>query len=301
VLLPLSLIAQDNIITQNNDTIDCKIVEVGNSTIRFETTTKGVKLKGEIDRAEVKGYSFSDPIAQKKGNPIKRGRKLSTDLQKIQLGVSVGYSKLTGSTTSAENQLVNHGFDFNNVRESYSSFKKGAMIGVSAHSLFLNNKSGALGWGVDYMFDKRSQKISGYAFENSVHIWCNYDQTVYTNYVALSFIAIKNIARIPKLHFYIDESVGVNFYRNELIYFNSPRLITAFSFGTMTKYGFLFDITPDLLIDVNALFFNSMYSTYRMTTGYSSDLYSMENTYEQLSKGIVSIGLKYNFTKKQTK
>lgn len=301
-MFPLLLEAQDKIITVGNDTIKCKITEIHKSTILFEIKTKGIKQKGEIDRAEVKGYYFSDPSSQYQINHVRRDRSISTDLQKIQIELNGGLSYLAGSSSVAEKQLINNGFDVDDVKNYYTSYKKGTALGISIHKLFFNNVSGSLGWGADYLFDTRRQKVSGYAKEGNIYIWSNCEETIYTNYVGASFIAIKNISRIPKLHFYIDENMGFNLYRNEMIYFDNPQLITAFSFATMTKYGFLFDITPNLLFDVNVSFFDSMYSKYRMNDGHSSGRFKLAfGYYELLSKGIVCVGFRYNFTKRNTK
>jgi hypothetical protein len=57
-LLPVGY-SQDEIITVNNDTIDCKITKISRNTIFFELTTRGIKSSGELPLNSVLNYTVS--------------------------------------------------------------------------------------------------------------------------------------------------------------------------------------------------------------------------------------------------
>lgn len=318
-------ISQDKIITNNSDTIDCKIVQLNKKEIVFQMSTKGIVTNGILPRSKVLAYQLSDNTiqlllstnssAKKKGknankdvsNVLQQDSAIDTNsLKKLPIkkqppfsfNLYSGYGYIIASTKDAIYKLTNYGYDFAPAKSYYDKLKHNWRTGASLHYTPFQYRLYALGFGLAFVNQTSSSSITGRINTGDGMHWKygTHSETIYANLYAFSLR--HNFFLDKEKHFtiYEESGMGLSTYRNEFLFAYSPMLLKAYSTGYYSKTGLDIELCRWLSFNVNAGYFLSMFNTFTANNGYSTQQMILpKGQYESLAKPTVEAGVSLKF------
>ena len=301
LFIQLSLFAQDKIITQNGDTILCKIISVSDNRIIYEQKDDKSYISGKIISLDevAEYYKESSTQLSKKMGFSRRPQK------PWLLSLSFGGGHLPWLL---ENMPENSA--------EYSDYKKlddGLSLNTSLHYFITKN----IGFGVHYSFFK-SQIKNNYLseIESSYPIYSNssFHECQYINYIGESVIFRQFLDRKNKFSFSETLSAGILIYRgesqNSIFLPNSSGygyggyggysdasqniLITGIAFGLSGGVSAEYKILPFMSVGIGG---NFMFSKLTNASGEINNSYGSSNKYtnEKLDNPINLSRIDYSF------
>lgn len=140
-----SAIAQDKIITSQQDTIECRIISISTKYILYETDHSDSEKKGnKIKIRDVNSYSrVSNGNINDKSSNLKFLKS-----QRMQYSLKAGLAHLLTDYSKAKENLESYGNSLAAINDYYDDLNNGLHVGVDIH-YFLKPW---LGVGIDYTF-----------------------------------------------------------------------------------------------------------------------------------------------------
>jgi len=307
---------QDKIITQKNDTVDCKIIKIIDDKIYFEIDSKGIKTTGSILKSEVNSLQMStetmqmiiDPNRSSKStnNRIavepKKERTISQSPKKKKdpflINLNSGYGYLLGNTKAARDNLVNYGLEQTAANNYFAKYHNVLISDFSVLYNCIDLDRSTFSLGLTYVNTYNGSEVAGiYDIQDGIHLqYGTYSEDIFTNLYALSLRFTFYTSQNKNSIIYFEGGNGLLTYRNKLKYGYSPMLITAITSGSFSRFGYGFRITSSLWIDINAGLFTAINKKYKIENKYSEQEITLSKSqYESLSKATLSIGLSYKF------
>ena len=223
-----------------------------------------------------------EPIVVETGNPaaVTPEKKESTiPKNKIKLGVSGGFSFLTGAIASDLDPLLK-----DHIRNLKTGFHVGADI-----DFFITRH---LALGAKYALFGTRDEINNVLFQdNSGHTFSGkLDERIFVHYVGPN-IFLKVGKATGKVFFTLDGSLGCLIYRNSGVYGTSDYTMKGETFGVAVMPGIDIKITQQLAINLSAgLTFGIMN---RATMTVNGQTETQNELKENLSRIDLSIGLRW--------
>jgi len=282
------VLPQDKIITQNNDTIDCRITRVTRSDILFEVDTKGIRSAGRIPLASILSYSISPVSAQTElFKPV-----VSESFPRLRLGVSGGIGYIFSSSETAEESMVRWGIA-QNLAEAYYKDLKTGIYGSCDVSWMLTPR---IGLGFRYKFFDTSGNVEGFfdPQDGITIFYSTYSEHIYVNFAGVSLLYSEPLGSRQKLKVYCAYAAGLALYRNEAELFYGNYLVTGNSFGMDGSLGLEYFIKPGLSVGAELSAFNALLRKIEMTDGSATETLELDKeNYENLSRFELSLGIRF--------
>jgi len=288
---------QDQIITRNNDTIDCKITRVNRNEILFEIDTKGVISSGRIPFTEVVSYSVTTPPSDSKRPASLPGtqRPASPDAgpsPRLRLGLNGGAGYIFSSSEKAEESMAAWGIAEDDAGAYYNDLKLG--IYGSGDITFMVTPR--IGTGLRYKFFYTDAGVEGFYDPNDgiFMFYGTYSEHIYVNYAGVSLFYTEPLGRSRKLSLYASWAAGLTLYRNEAETFQGNLLITGNSFGMDGSLGLEYRLTPSMALGAELSAFNSLLRKVEVTDGSNTETLELEeDNIENLSRFELSLGIRF--------
>lgn len=222
ILILLSFIAilvvkaQDRIITLDHDTIECRIVSVGNELISYEQKTADNYLVGKsIPMAEVLHYLRSKEATTSDDFYRDRGRRSKPE-HRFLLSLQGGLSNLINDFGDFKTSMTNQGLSRKEADDYISDFKSGYSVGMGVH-YFLSN---TIAVGVEYNLFHSSAELeflgTGYVgYGVPAYLNQQLEEKVYCQFVGASALFTQFAGESKKLKFTETVSPGVMLFRDE--------------------------------------------------------------------------------------
>lgn len=181
--------AQDRIITIQNDTIECRIVSVGDARIIYEQASSEDYAVGKsMAISDVQHYYRSSQSDFKKGNDW-----LQTALQMPEhpylFTLQGGLARSFTDYGTYKEMLIYNGIPASQASDYIEKLKNGFHINAGFHYLVFKN----MGFGVDYSFFYSSSDkdflINAYNDMNlPLFVTISQDEKIYTHFIGFSFL-----------------------------------------------------------------------------------------------------------------
>ncbi len=281
--------SQDMIITNNNDTIDCKITRISRNTVYFDVFTSGIRTAGSIPLSNVRNYAISAT-----GIPDYVKIPASTSTSRFRIGINAGAGYLTAGSGKAEEALVNQGLEASKAKSYYKNLKTGWSAGADLSYMITTD----LGTGIKYKFFYTSGNVDGFFDpQDGVHlIYGSYGERIFINYYGALFSYQQYFGSAEEFRFYSGYSLGMVTYRNEAEYISSFYLLTGKNFGTEGTIGLEYYLTDHLSAGADLSAFYSSLRKIRMTDGTNTTTIDLDKeNYENLTRFELSLGLRFYF------
>ncbi len=288
---------QDQIITRNNDTIECKITRVTRNEILFEIDTKGVISSGKIPFTEVVSYSVTSPPsdsrkpaslpgAQRPASPV------AGPSPRLRLSLNGGAGYIFSSSEKAEESMAAWGIAEDDAGAYYNDLKLG--IYGSGDITFMVTPR--IGTGLRYKFFYTDAGVEGF-FDPDDGIYLmygTYSEHIYVNFAGVSLFYTEPLGRSQKLSLYASWAAGLTLYRNEAETFQGNLLITGNSLGMDGSLGLEYRITPSMALGAELSAFNSLLRKVEVTDGSNTETLELEeDNIENLSRFELSLGVRF--------
>jgi hypothetical protein len=276
--------SQDKIITNINDTIDCKITKISNKTIFFEVTTKGVKSIGSLTLGSILSYSFGEKSPYEFHSDVQKD-----SFDRLRIGISGGLGYLLSSSDEAEDAMTSMGFEAEKVKSYYKDLRGGTYANADISWIF----SVKYGAGVKYKFFDTSGKIDGFIDpQDGVNLYyVTFSEHIYVNYFAGAFYYEEYLGRRKSFILNSGISMGLVKYRDEVKSLNNY-LLTGESFGMDVDLGVERALNRHFSLRADISYFTSTISNMKVSDGSTVSTINLEkDNYENLSRLNFSIGL----------
>ncbi|MGF7138567.1 hypothetical protein [Roseimarinus sediminis] len=310
-----TLSAQDKIITQNKDTIDCKITAIDGDSLTFEIVTKGITTTGTYSQKQIDAVHFSTEslgnirqfnqmkpadrsLAEKSYNE-KALYQENNDKSKFSVQLQSGYGSLLASSTEAMHQLIVLGFDYDPARRYYQELRSTLVNSIALQYQLFTIRGYQLSMGISYqnMFNHSLAESAQINVDDGIHkVNGTFEEKIYTNYYAYGLRHTFTMGAKRKSAISLEAGTGLVSYRNQLILAHSPVLIQGLAPAYYSQLAYAFRITPALSLDVTGGLFAAVLKNLKVSTPYSSQRSELSSDqYESLSRAYVKAGLTYHF------
>lgn len=270
LLLSVSIVvakAQDTIITTTNDTIECRIISVGEERINYEQIISGNNIVGKsIDISEVYKYVRSEQSGRGMFDQYKLIRQMPE--HRFLITVQGGLARSFIDRSDFKNMLLNSGVAASKVDNYTRKLKNGYHLSAGVHYLL----TASIGLGADYsLFYSTSEAnflIRGYGDMN-VPVYVNADlkEDLYNQFAGPSVLFQQFTGKKKNIRITETIAPGVVIFRNEergteyqiywgdndsysgtppQYYSNSNVLVTSTAFGAKAGVSLEYLITPQL-------------------------------------------------------
>jgi len=277
--------AQDSIITNSGDTIQCQITQVTKNSIRFIHDMGGIPTNSRIAMTDVADWSRTE-TSQVVYNAISGVDEYS----KFRLTMGVGAGYRIASAKAARESLVSQGFSETDARDYYRKLKSGYHTGGQIHFMGWHN----LGLGIDYQFTASGSTITGSvdSGDGYTRLYGDLSEDIFINYVGFSAYTEEWLREgIWKL--YSQASMGVTFYRNETMYIISPVLFTGKAFGINMQTGLKYMLRPNLSLNAGMDYFQARITKVTVENSQGSQEVELESEQQE---GLGRLGLSFGLT-----
>lgn len=279
-------VAQDRIITWNNDTIKCRIVSNGKKSIVFERGEGKEKSTEKMDRLEVKGLILSG----------ESGIKTAQESPATKFGFSFdgGPSYLLASTEDAKNAAVAQGWSQQQADHYYKQLKFGWSGSASAH-WFLQPGMG-VGMHYRFFYSGASEWVTLDPQDN-VHLYYGrMNEKMVLNYIGPSLKTVRSAGTGNRFIIASSVSAGLLLYRDEASVLENLVLVTGKAFGASFDVAAEYMITKQVALAVKS---GAVFSKLKKVTaddGNSRTTVSLpREQYENVSALDLSAGVRLHF------
>jgi len=201
--------AQDIIITLQNDTIHCQIVDVLDGRILYEQPGNDGFVVGKSLSA--------DQIIVYYRNPVRHGTLIKPNKPNIQrnwrLGVQGGIGYMLASTADSEKQLVNMGVSAKTAKDLCKNLNVGYGYGADIH--YLSNHWGGIGIKYSGFYSADQADITINVFDGINFLYTNLKKRAYVNFIGLSFCTQQWLDLSNTFKFTSNTAIGYTHYRDE--------------------------------------------------------------------------------------
>lgn len=302
----VSLFPQDQIITRNNDTIECKIIRMNRNEILFEIDTKGVTSSGKIPFTEIASYSVTNPPtagsrpasppgAMRPASPTGSiGPRLADTgpLSRLRMSLNGGAGYIFSSSEKAEESMVAWGIAAADAEAYYNDLKLG-IYGSGDITFMLTPR---IGTGLRYKFFSTDAAVRGFFDPNDgmYLMYGTYSEHIFVNFTGVSLFYTEPLGRSRRLSVSAAWAAGLVLYRNEAETFQGNLLITGNSFGMDGLLGIEYRLTPSMALGAELSAFNSLLRKVEVTDGSNTELLELdEDNIENLSRFELSFGIRF--------
>lgn len=213
---------------------------------------------------------------------------------KWRINFNCGYGLRIASSSSAQEALVQQGYDEESVQKFISSIKQGYKIEGQVHYMLWETT----GIGLDYHYFHSSGNLSGYINTSDLYSYTRYSSisdNAFTNYIGGSFFSEQVIGK-SRFKAIAQFSIGYCFYREEIMYDYSPLAITGGNLGINAQLGIRYPATPSLTVGITGGFFDSVISKFNADNGESTQTVKLkDDEREKLARIDLSLGICYYF------
>lgn len=208
--------AQDKIITLRKDTIECRIMFIGDERISYEQTTSGNKVVGKsIAISDVYEY-----IREQQANGTFDLKQRETRRQKPErrylLSIQGGLARSFTDFTAFKNRMTESGIAISEANDYIRKLRNGYHITAGFHYLLAND----FGVGVDYsLFYSASEGeflMNGTGATNlPLYVNLGLNEKLYTHFAGPSFLFRQYPGSKGKIEISETLSPGIVFFRGE--------------------------------------------------------------------------------------
>ena len=274
----INVFSQDLIITNEGDTLNCKITKVKTDNIYFTFKHKEEIRNTLLPLLSVKTYKYDYFTTSE---VPKEKIKTKENYQKVRLALNGGYSNLTGKVGS------DIPADFKNyVTELKSGFH---FAGDLTYYI-----SEPIGIGLKYSLFKTSNSISGVYIENE------FGQRSYgkmSDDISVSFIgpmfSTRMLSDNKKNSFFMNLAFGYMIYNDDLVIIRSYR-INGNTIGLAYELGYDIDLSKNMALCFHVSFISGTLSEYDLYSQNGTQKISLEKgKYEGLGRIDFSVGFSF--------
>ncbi|WP_205501381.1 hypothetical protein [Rufibacter psychrotolerans] len=274
--------AQDLIVTQEGDSLNCKISKVARDRVYFTFVHKGEVRKTLLSRHLIKNYQHNFYAT----SALPEDYKYQEDLQmfpRLRLGVSGGWSYRLAS--------VNDGVpaDF---KEYIEGLKKGYNISADAAYYF----SEQMGAGLRYSTYRASNEINDVSAVSSggTIIHGKMSDKISVTFVGPYFSS--RMLSANKLNgFFANLGLGYLGYTDEVVQVNDRFTIKGSTVGLSGDLGYDVRIAKKLSLGFQLSMVTGTLREYEVSSGTSTRTVKLDQeNYENLSRIDLSVGLRFN-------
>lgn len=208
--------AQDQIITQSNDTIECKIISLSGQKIHYEQKTAKAKIVGKsIATSNVLEYTRTD------NTPIKQ---LVTPIQKREkpkfpliISAQTGLSHSLTDYGNFKDIFLSQGTPASNVDNYIKKLKNGYFVGVNSHYMLTKNIGIGADYTLSYFWASDDFLVQGfYGMNIPTYAPLELEEKLIFNYIGPSFLFKQAIGNQHHLNISGTISPGLLFLREEI-------------------------------------------------------------------------------------
>jgi hypothetical protein len=299
---------QDKIITNQHDTISCRILSISQTYINYEQKTDNLSAVGKFIPIEqvLEYYRSSQPqeIA-----PYYRNYRISLPPPKpLVIGLQAGGTSLLASTSGAEKKLQDAGIPRSQAKDYFKQRKQGFHVSADVHYLIED----FFGLGLKYSLFTSSTDMEFTVKANDYYLPIYFSlgekEKLYVNYIGPSVIFQQWLDKNHKFRLVEELSSGYTHYREEIRFDpylsifsyannnNLNTLIEGSSWGANVGLSFEYYLVPWLSIGANANLFSSSIKEIDVSTENTSTSIKLnKKDYENLFRLDYSIGLRFHF------
>ncbi|WP_136466306.1 hypothetical protein [Flagellimonas onchidii] len=274
------VLAQDLIVTKQNDSIHCKITKLKKGYIHFVFQKDNEYLSTLIPVAETASYQYNFD----KNNPIpKDSLPWVVDYPKLRIAVSGGFSydpsKFTNSIT-------------NDFSDYYNELRSGYHL-ESSISHFLDEK---VGLGIKYSFFKTTNSLNGVVFvdRNGNNLTGTLADNISVSFVGPQFL-LRLTNRTGKNAFLINSAIGYLSYKNNQLLVD-PVKLSGSTVGFVSEIGYDIGIAENLALGVQVGLTASNIRKITIESGSITEKVKLPKNERPQGSGRIdfSLGLRYN-------
>ena len=308
--------AQDKVITQNGDTILCRIISISNETIVYEQKIDEKRVTGKhILLREVAEYSRTLTQTQ---NEI---RVSQTPERPYLFSLQSGLSHLFVDLSETREMYIQYyGLTSQETDKYINKIKNGFFINANFHYLTTNY----LGIGIDYNFFRSASKgdfitNANYGYGSTdrlpVYLTINSDERTYLNFIAPSVLFMQYLGENKKIRLTESLAPGAIFMRLEsrsndylpywgtnsyiignppMYYAQSGSVVTGLNFAAKVSLSLDYCITPNWSAGLTGNFIWANIKKIRQKYRQSEESTTLDEsiTFSHLNYGLV---IRYNF------
>ena len=285
IIICITTYSQDLIVTNENDSINCKITKIKRETAFFTFQTNDDFIRTMLPLSKINTYQYnyfpeSEAPANINIDNIGLPNLDSKDFPYLNISVIGGYSYLIGEISD---DLSSELKDY--IKELKSGYNFGADI-----SYYFAESYGA---GIKYNIFKTSNSIDGFfEDENGNQIPGTFSESITTSYIGPSFSA-RIMDKKRKNVFYGDFSFGSVIYVNHATIPDDCK-ISGNTLGLSIGIGYNFNISKNFYLGIKASFLTATLKSYKINDGTSTEKVKLESgEYENLGRLDMSISLSF--------
>ncbi|TLX73071.1 hypothetical protein E9993_16560 [Labilibacter sediminis] len=276
--------AQDLIITQDGDSINCQITKIKKDFIYFRFINDGEAQNSLIPNEEVKTYinDYDTEVQIPKVDPLKSPSLIKKDnYRKFRIGGYGGYSYQLARVSSSVPP------DF---KDYVKKLKSGYHYGADA-TYFISENTGL---GIKYtMFRSKNSMDNIYiTYDNGDTEYGRMSDDLFISFVGPNLV-YRKFDKYNTNCFYMQGALGYMSYKNnkEVV---SPFVMTGSTLGSCIDIGYEISIDNNLFLGFQLSLMAGTLSKYTIDDGESSETFELEDDeYENLTRVDLSICLRF--------
>lgn len=292
-------LAQNRIVLNSGDTINCTISKETKNYLHIEQNVKGVATTGKIPKKDIREWSYfqqDDSFSQEeiqlpdiKSNEVTFEDTEQQSFSKIRASVTGGMGYLLGDINPAKENLQSMGVNKNVADDYYQQFKMGAQLKASLY--FYLFKDYWLG-GMYNGFYSKAETVTSMQMDEVNMYYGKLNEHYFVNFAGISFYSAGRYGQQQKIGLNSSVTLGPAFYRDEVEMLNEQILIKGTTLGMHTTLGFEYYLKPNLSLTTEAgLFLANVKKLTVETLSGSQEMELDKENYESLSRFDFSIGL----------
>lgn len=269
--------AQDLIITNTNDSLNCRITKVTNDHIYFSYMNNGELRKTLISKSDVKQFTKSN--TGDTGN-LSIGNNLQPGYSKFRLAFEGGFSTRLGKVAKGS------------MEQYLKDLKKGYNIGLDA-SYFISE---SVGFGVKFSTFGSDNKLENLALDIDRDGLVDTRST--SDDITITFVGPGYSARFISARgntFITSLSIGYLGYVDHYTLNDLPYDLKGGAFGLALDIGYDIKLSQHWSLGAQCSLIRGTLTSYTLEDGnYSQKIDLDEDNYESLSRFDFSVGIRYN-------
>ncbi|MDR3219811.1 MAG: hypothetical protein LBU22_12700 [Dysgonamonadaceae bacterium] len=299
---------QDKIITNQHDTILCRILLISQTHINYEQMEDNQYAVGKFIPIEQVLAYYRNSQSQKINPNYKRDRRFSRPTKPWVIGLQAGGTSLLASTSGAENEMQDAGISQSQAEDYFKQLKHGFHVSVDVHYLIKD----FFGLGLKYSLFTSSSDMEFLVRNNDYYLPIYFSlgekEKLYVNYIGPSVIFQQWLDKKHKFRLVEELSVGYTHYREEIRIdpylstltsgnsINYNALLEGSSWGADAGLSFEYYPVSWLSIGANANLFSATIKEIDMSTENRTESVELnKKDYENLFRLDYAVGVRFHF------